>query len=189
MFIKKILIGTVFVGIILVSFGHVFAKEPVDKKKIDDKQPIQIVSDRLEAYSEKKMVIFLGNAVATQSDRVIKSDQFVLFYREDPGKKSNVAQKSQDGMGELDRIEAKGHVTVTQGKRIVTGDFAVFHQDSQQIVMTGNAVMREGRDVVRGDKITVFLDENRGIVESSENKRVNAVIYPDDHKEKKSEQR
>ena len=53
--------------------------------------------------------------------------------------------------------------------------------------MTGGAVMREGASVIRGDRIVVFLDENRGVVESTEKGqgRVTATIYPGDHREKK----
>jgi lipopolysaccharide export system protein LptA len=54
--------------------------------------------------------------------------------------------------------------------------------------MTGNAVMREGRNVIRGDRIVVFLNEDRGVVESIEKNRVNAIIYPEDRKDKKSKE-
>jgi lipopolysaccharide export system protein LptA len=69
--------------------------------------------------------------------------------------------------------------------RVVTGDHAIFYQDTQQVIMTGNAVMRDGKNVIRGDRIVVFLDENRGVVESDENKRVTATIYPNEKKEEK----
>ncbi len=162
------------------------ARESVARKKpkIDANQPIQIVSDRLDAYNEKKLVVFSGNAVATQADRVIKSDKLLLYYRKDPGKPEKSPSKGAGDMGDLEKIEAKGRVTVTQGERIVTGEDAVFFQDTQKIVMTGNAVMREGRNVIRGDRIVVFLDEDRGVVESGENKRVKAIIYPEDDKDK-----
>jgi len=45
--------------------------------------------------------------------------------------------------------------------------------------------MREGRNVIRGDRITVFLNEDRGIVESIEKSRVKAIIYPEEKKDKK----
>lgn len=162
------------------------AAESVVKRKprIDGNKPIQIVSDRLDAYNEKKLVVFSGNAVATQSDRVIKSDRLLLYYRKGTAKQEKASPKGGGDMGELEKIEAKGSVTVTQGEKIVTGDDAVFFQDTQKIIMTGNAVMREGRNVIRGDRIIVFLDEDRGIVESGENKRVRAVIYPEDEKDK-----
>ncbi len=70
----------------------------------------------------------------------------------------------------MERVEATGHVTITEGERIVTGEAAVFDQDAQKITMTGDAVMREGANVIRGDRIVVFLNENRGVVESTENR-------------------
>jgi len=184
--LKKI--NWVVLFFILAFSANLFAKDSVEKKKkMDGKQPIHIVSDRLDAYNEKKMVVFSGNAVATQFDRIIKSDQLLLYYRKETEKTAK-ATLSHDEMGELEKIEAKGHVTITQGERIVTGDHAVYLQDSQKIIMTGNAVMREGRNVVRGDRITVFIDEDRGIVDSADNKRVKAVIYPDDDKKRKDDQ-
>ena len=103
----------------------------------------------------------------------------------DPRVPEKVGAKDVGNTGDLERIEAKGHVTITQGERVVTGEDAIFYQDTQQIVMTGNAVMREGRNVIRGDRIVVFLNEDRGIVESIEKSRVKAVIYPEEKKDKK----
>jgi lipopolysaccharide export system protein LptA len=51
--------------------------------------------------------------------------------------------------------------------------------------MTGDAVLREGANVVRGDRIVVFLNENRGLVDGGENRRVTATIYPGESEEKK----
>jgi len=38
--------------------------------------------------------------------------------------------------------------------------------------------MREKKNVIRGDRIVVFLKENRGMVESFPSKRVTATVYP-----------
>ena len=51
--------------------------------------------------------------------------------------------------------------------------------------MTGNAVMHEGANIIRGERIVVFLNENRGMVDSSDTKRVTATIYPEETKGKK----
>jgi len=174
------------IGILIAVPG-----QPVDvvgqtkaKPKIERDQPIHIVSDRLDAYNEKRMVVFTGNAMATQGGRTIRSDVLTLYYKEE--KKSAAPLTGEaGGPGDVERVEAKGHVTISEGDRIVTGDNAVYEQDAQKITMTGNAVMREGANIIRGDKILVFLDENRGVVEGTANSRVTATIYPGDQKEKK----
>jgi lipopolysaccharide export system protein LptA len=81
-------------------------------------------------------------------------------------------------------MEAKGRVTITEGDRVVTGDDAVFEQDAQKITMTGSAVLREGDNIIQGDRIVVFLNENRGVVESAESRRVTATIYPGETKKR-----
>ena len=173
-------------GVLIAPFCQPFAVsgESKPKPKIERDQPINIVSDRLEAYSEKRMVVFSGNAVATQGARTIRSDRLTLFYKEDKMPAGRAAGE-EGGMGNLERVEATGHVTITEGERIVTGKEAVFDQATRKITMTGGAVMREGASVIRGDRIVVFLDENRGVVESSESGRVTATIYPGDQQEKK----
>jgi lipopolysaccharide export system protein LptA len=181
---NKIIISLILT---FVTFSYLGAKEIDTKKKpkINRDQPIQIVSDRLDAYNEKKLVIFSGNAVATRGDIIIKSDRLLVYYKKEPKAPEKVGAQDIGNTGDLEKIEAKGHVTVTQGERIVTGDDAVFYEDTQKIIMTGNAVMREGRNVIHGDRIVVFLDEDRGVVEGLEKNRVNATIYPEDRKDKK----
>jgi len=141
-------------------------------------EPIRIDSDRLDAYNDQRLVVFSGNAVAVQGDKVIKSDKLLLHYKKGANEEQKVASKEVGKTGDLERIEAKGHVILTQGERVVTGDEAVYFQDSQKIVMTGNAVMREKKNVIRGERIVVFVNEDRGMVESPQRKRVTATIYP-----------
>ncbi|MHB8769598.1 MAG: lipopolysaccharide transport periplasmic protein LptA [Syntrophales bacterium] len=160
------------------------SSQPKQKPRIEADQPIHITADRLDAYSEKRMVVFSGNAVATQGGRTIRADRLTLHYKE--GKKPAGGTAGQpEGTGNIERVEATGHVTVTEGERIVTGETAVFDQDARKITMTGSAVMREGANVIRGDRIVVFLDENRGVVDSGENGRVSATIYPGEDREKR----
>jgi lipopolysaccharide export system protein LptA len=179
----KKLIGLLLFIAVSNPFSNLDAKDSVDKKvKLDKNQPIQIVSDRLDAFNDRKLVIFSGNAVAIQGDKTIKSDRILLHYRKNIADNKKAGQSDIGEAGDLEKIEAKGSVTITQGERTVTGDDAVFFQDAQKIIMTGNAVMREGQNIIRGDKIIVFLNEDRGVVESDENKRVKATIYPDEKK-------
>lgn len=171
---------------LMVMPGAAQAQKAAQKKaKMDKNQPIQIVSDRLDAYDETKNVIFSGNAVATQGDKTIKADRLIIHYKDNPDKTKKPEIRGMGETGDLDQVEAVGHVIITQTGRIVTGDHAIFYQDSQKVVMTGNAVMREGKNVIVGHRIIVYLDEDRGVVESDQNKRVTATIYPSEKKQEK----
>ncbi|MBN1663514.1 MAG: hypothetical protein JW943_07940 [Deltaproteobacteria bacterium] len=166
--------------------GRLCAKELMGKPHAATGRnlPIDVVADRLDAYHDERRVVFSGDAVARQGDKTIQADSIIVYYKKNQGSSDQIGSKKLEKTGDLDKIEARGHVAVIQGDRTVTGDNALFYNDAQKITMTGNAVMREGSNVVRGDTIVVFLNENRGIVESAENKRVTATIYPKNEEEK-----
>jgi lipopolysaccharide export system protein LptA len=107
----------------------------------------------------------------------------MIYYKKAPDDGKPKEIKGVEGTGDLDRIEAVGHVSVTQGNRVATGDMAVYDQDAERIIMTGGAVMREGKNVVRGNKITLLIKDHRGVVEAEDKKRGTATIYPSEKKE------
>jgi len=183
--IKKLIVSGIVSILLAISFSLEAKDKPDQQKKLESKEPIEIVSDRMDAYNEKKLVIFSGNAVATQGDKVLKSNQILLYYKKEAGKKEKIGAKENEGTGDLEKIEAKGNVVITQKNRVATGDEAVYLQDSGQIIMTGNATLREGKNIIKGDKVIVFVNEDRGIVESDPQKRVRATIYPQEKNENK----
>ena len=140
--------------------------------------PMEITSDRMEAFNEKKMVVFSGNAKAVQGKNILKSDKLLLYYKNEPDKKEKKETIPTDKAGELEKIEAKGNVSLTQGDRVATGDDAVYYRDSNKVIMTGNATLREGKNTIKGDRVIVYLNENRGVVESNAQNQVKAVIFP-----------
>jgi lipopolysaccharide export system protein LptA len=172
--------------ILLWASSILYAKDnSAIMNKMNSNEPYEIVSDRMDAFNEKKMVVFSGNATAKQGDKVLKSDQLLFYYKKEAGKAGKVGAKEIEMSGELEKIEAKGNVSVTQGERIATGDEAIYVQETGQIIMTGNAVLREGKNVINGDRVIVYVNENRGTVESDPQKRVKAVIYPQEKIETK----
>ena len=68
--------------VLLAAQGPLWAQDNRAKLlKGTESKPIDIVSDRLDAYREKDLVQFSGNVVATQGDRVIKSDTLELYFK------------------------------------------------------------------------------------------------------------
>lgn len=153
------------------------------KAAMDRNQPLQVDSDRLDAYNAKRMVVFTGNVIAVQGARTIRADRLTIYYKEDSKKKTAGSAVSETDSGNIEKIEAKGNVSVIEGERIATGDDALFEQVAQKITLTGNVVLKEGENVIRGNKATVFLEEDRGVVEGGENKRVRATIFPSEKKQ------
>ena len=171
---------------VLLPMTGASGKELNPKKNLVDRNtPIQIVSDRMDAYNDKGMVVFDGNAIATQGDRTIRAETITLYYKKKAESGEQTESTDIRKNGDLDKIEAKGNVRITQGMRVVTGNEAIYLQDAQKIIIKGNAVLSEGKNVIRGEQVVVFLNENRGVVESNRGDRVNATIFPSEKKESK----
>lgn len=180
--IAKKMYFVVFCALFLCS-AHVWAQAGLDKKNmlLNKNEPIQIVSDRMEAFNEKKMIVFSGNAVATKGDVKMKTDHLYIYYKQANDKKGKTAKQDVETAGDLEKIEAKGNVVITQKEISATGSDAVYYEEGARIVLSGNPVLREGKNVIKGCRVIFYLNENRGKVEPCEAEnsgRVTAIITP-----------
>jgi lipopolysaccharide export system protein LptA len=184
---KKIYLLVLFY--LLMANNFLYAQDSSDKRNIIKKnEPIEITSARMDAFNEKKMVVFSGDATVIQGDIVLMSDQLFVYYKNEPGKKNKSGKKEMGSSGGLDRIEAKGNVVITQKERLASSEEASFNQENGQIVMTGNAFLSEGKNTITGCKVIVYTNEDRGVAlpcTPGKNERVKAVIYPRQNKEGK----
>ena len=126
--------------------------------------PIDITSDTVEADQKTNTVTFKGNVIAKQEDTTLYANTLTILY--DPNTKK------------LKEIVAVGNVKVVQLDRRATGQKATFDQDKNKVVLDGEAVVREGTNVIRGERITFYVDEERSVVEPGKGGRVSTSITP-----------
>jgi lipopolysaccharide export system protein LptA len=139
-----------------------------------DEGPLVITSNTLEIDNEKKTVTFTGKVTAKKDEWVIHSDKMILFYAGETAQSGTDTEKVR-----VDKIVASGGVQILRsGGGEAKAEEAVFYQADEKIILTGKPVVQQGEDFVEGSKITLFLKENRSIVEGSEKEKVRAVIAP-----------
>ena len=129
----------------------------------ESSQPIRIKSDGLEWDYKGYVVTFKGNVIANQEDVTLYSDRLVIYYDE--------------ATSEVTQIVAEGAVRILQLDRRATGEKAVFHNTERKIVLTGRPVVRQGNNVVMGEKITILIDRDWVEVE-----RADVTISPEERK-------
>jgi len=132
--------------------------------------PIDITSDNVEANQKQNTVTFKGNVVAKQEDTTLYASSLVIYY--DPNTKK------------LKEIIATGNVKVVQVDRRATGQKVTFQQDENKVVLDGEAVVREGENVIRGERIIFYVDEERSVVEGGRGGRVTTHISSTPREEK-----
>jgi lipopolysaccharide export system protein LptA len=146
------------------------------------KEPITITSDTLEYEYKDGVIVYRGDVLAVQGDVKIKSNELrITLAKTDDGKKKNGdnAVGALDGASasKLQTVVATGSVRIDQGARWAVGGKATFDQSNRTLVLTENPMLHDGQNEVAGDRVVVYLDENRSVVEGGR-KRVKAVLFP-----------
>jgi lipopolysaccharide export system protein LptA len=156
----------------------------------DNKKPIHITSDNMEADNKRKTVVFIGRVKAIQGDMTLYCDRLIIFYIEakTPAKPAAGAPDKPAGGGglfdtggsgrQIKHITALGHVKLVQKNKVAMGRRADFFRRENRVVLSGEAKVWDGRNTLTGQRITVYLDEDRSIVEGSRSRRVQATIFP-----------
>jgi outer membrane protein assembly factor BamD len=138
--------------------------ETKEAKLVETTQPIDITSDKVEAYWKENLIIFKGNAIARQKDIVIYADSLEAVIIE-------------DGKG-IDRVIAGGNVKIQQGLRVANCQKAVFYNLDRKVVLTGDPKVSEGDNIVSGDEIILDIEKNRVEVKGGPSGRGKAKIQP-----------
>jgi lipopolysaccharide export system protein LptA len=147
------------------------------------KEPITITSDTLEYEYKDGIIVYRGDVLAIQGEVKVKSNELriTLAKSDDPNasKKKGADMSALDdaSASKLQSVVATGSVRIDQGTKWAVGGKATFDQSNRTLVLTENPVMHDGPNEVAGDRVVVYLDENRSVVEGGR-KRVKAVLFP-----------
>ena len=151
-------------------------------------EPVHIDAATLEVRDKDKVATFSGNVHVKQGDTDMRCKSLVVFYEQDDvkpaapkgGKPMQQAEPGPGGNQKIKKLEARGGVIVTQKEQTATGDLGLFDMPSNTVTLTGNVVMTQGKNVLRGDKLIVDLTSGVSRVESAKNGhgRVQGLFLP-----------
>ena len=146
-------------------------------------QPVKIVAESLEVRDKIRQATFMGDVKLTQGDTTLKCNTLVVFYEDSAstGSKGGAqAQKSGSGASnqQIKRAEAKGNVFVTQKDQTASGDNGVYDAKSNTITMTGNVVVTQSGNVMRGERMEVNLATGITKVFASKGKQIEMMTQP-----------
>jgi lipopolysaccharide export system protein LptA len=170
----------------------------------DRDEPVKIEANSLEIIDKDRYAIFSGNVTVQQGDSTMRSRELKVYYegslrdqkgaKEKDGKeapavvaKSAPASKS-DPAQRIRRIEALGGVVVTNKDQKATGDTGIFDMPTNTATISGNVVISQGPNVMRGDKLVVDLKTGYSRMESGAkggSSRVQGLFLPSSIDDKK----
>ena len=149
------------------------ADKPADKTTMGPRSnaPIVIDADRMEAFKRDGLVVFTGSVIAKQENSVQTADRMEV-YLDDKGER-------------VLRIISTGNVKiVTEDCRTGTARRAEYYDDDQRLLLIGDAKVWQEDNVVTGERIVMYLADDRSEVEAGPQGRVKSVFYPKRDEEK-----
>lgn len=109
-----------------------------------------ITSDKLTFDYQKQFALFEKNVVVVDPEMRLYADRMTVRFGAD-----NKAQE----------IKAEGRVHIIQDDKESRSDLAIYNLIQGVIILTGKPQVTRGKDILTGDKITFWRDQNRMIVE------------------------
>ncbi len=121
----------------------------------------------MTASSQANKAVFRENVKMVQEELVVYSDVMIVYFKKDEPQVSSQAGASPAGNSqkEIRVIEAKGHVNITKGESRATCTRALYDKKKEKIILLGSPVVWQEGTRVSGQKITMYLRDNRSIVE------------------------
>ena len=166
--LKPIYIFTIVLTFSLLMPSILLSKEG-ENKEAENKDPLEITSDRMRSEDGGIKIIFIGNVVATRGNLKITSDILEIYNTQD--KK------------ETEEIIAIGNVFINRDLKKGKGDKAIYIDKLQKIILTGTpkAIAWEENNMIEGRELIFLLEKDRFFA----NNKVFMKIYPKDKKGKK----
>lgn len=139
--------------------------------------PLDMTADELEVVNTQCLAIWRGSAEALQADSRLRAAVIRIYSKAGGGGAAG------SNCGALDHMEADGDVYYVTPQQRVRSNSAVYDSASDQITMTGDVVAVQGKNVLRGERLTIVVKTGAAQMQTSvrgRNKpgRVRGVFYP-----------
>lgn len=144
------------------------AATAVPRLSLAAEESVSIEAGEMEIIDADKRAVFRGDVVAKRSSETISAQQMVVDY-------VDVKQPDGTSKSEVDTMDCTGGVTITTPTQTITGGRAVFHIRRDELVVTGNVKVVQGKTVLRGPELVANLKSKRTVMKGG---RVKGTFVP-----------
>lgn len=159
-------------GIHLQDKGNLIDFKGKTNSKIKMSQGIIDVTtaDGLHLDRLKKTLTGQKDVHVKHKENLLTADTVILYYTEDKENK-------------IHKIEANGHVVLDNGTNKITGDNGIYVPLTEEMEMTGDVRLYQGRSFVTGEKATLNMKTGEShLLTENKNGRIKGSLSPNDLK-------
>ena len=151
--------------------------------KTDPTAPIDVEAGRLDVDDRSKQAVFKSDVRAVQGDFIVRTSELRAYYTGAAGLADEDSTGDKKAPAEITRIEARGAVIVTsKNGQNATGDWADFNVKENQVVLGGDVILTQGKNVVRGSKLTIDMLTGESVIHNDPGAAWSATAAPADKK-------
>ncbi len=153
---------------LLIIFMLLFLTVYAEENNTNKKEPTVITADKLEYSNKEKIAVYTGNVEVKKGNITINADNVKIYLND---------------KGDVSKIFAVGNVFFRQENKWGKSKEAEYYKDKNLIILRKDAEVHQDKDVVEGDEIYYYVDEEKAIA-TSQTKRVRSIFFPKDKKDK-----
>jgi len=150
----------VFSAFILLVVGAPSLAQKAEEEKV----PLVIEAQKLTYSDEEKVAIYIGNVIAQHGQTILKGDKLIIYF-DKSGKN-------------IKKIIVEGNVKIKDPRGEGSCDKLIYYPYQEKVVLIGNAVLKQDKNLVVGDKIVALKSGKIEVI--GEKQRVKTVIYPEE---------
>ena len=117
----------------------------------DTSAPVEVSADRLEVSQQDGTAVYSGGVVVGQGDMRLAAPWVRVVYSEAGNR--------------IDRLEARGGVTLVSGAEAAEGQEADYDIDAGTVLMRGDVLLTQGANAIASD--TMLVDLGAGTAQMS----------------------
>ena len=145
----KILLSILLFNSTVLSFSIAEEVEkPIPSFKFNSSLPLEIKSEELNIEQNTGKATFSGSVIATQGNLILTAVTIVVEY----------TLKNSRMTSEMEKLTANKDVTIVSDTQSAVANKVVYDIISENIIMTGDVILKEGLSATSGDKLTINLN-------------------------------
>lgn len=183
------LMGACAVGLVLAAAAFAAEAQGIAPQSSG---PMDISADNGTFVNSACESTWSGSAEVLQGTSRLRANTIRAFFKKKPGgddaprgggaAAAGLPGGPQSNCGATERIEAEGDVFYVTPDQNARGDRAIYTAENDQIVMTGNVIVVQGKNVIHGDRLTIHVATREAQMESHAQgrgtpNRVRGVFY------------
>lgn len=131
---------------------------------------INIDADKMEIFEDEGVAVFTGKVYAQTKEMKLWADKLYVYYLKGNNTRGDTKR-------DIQRVIALGKVKIERGKWKAVCGKATYYRDQEKLFLEETPKVWHEENLVEGDLIIVYFNEDRSEVFSKEGGRVRVKLY------------